>query len=83
MMNEYFYVNNEISEGLFIILQTLDALEYKYSDLPIQIKKDITILKEHLTDIIELKDTYSNLDLEGVKLIHQYVYNNIDDVEGK
>lgn len=35
-MNKYVYDNHEIHEGMFVILQTLDALEGKYCGIPTQ-----------------------------------------------
>ena len=80
-MSKHVYVNTEMNEGMFVILQTLEALECKYcGGIPKDIEKEIATLKRHLIDRIEGKDKYPDVDFEDVLLIHQYIYNK-DEIE--
>ena len=75
-MSKYVYDNHEIHEGMFVILQTLDALEGKYCGaLPDDIEEEMSQLKRHLISYVEPKDKYEDLDFEDTKLILQYIYN--------
>ena len=80
-MSKFIYVNNEINEGMFVILQTIEALECKYcGGIPKDIEKEMATFKKHLIDRLEGKDKYPDVDFEDVKLIHQYIYNK-DEIE--
>ncbi len=58
-MSKYVYDNHEIHEGMFVILQTLDALEGKYcGSLPDDIEEEMAQFKRHLISYVEPKDKY-------------------------
>lgn len=80
-MNKYIYDNVEINEGVFVILQTIEAFEGKYyGALPKHIEDELKKFKSMLINEIEGKDKYEEIDFADIKLIQQFIYNK-DEVE--
>ena len=83
-MSKYVYDNHEIHEGMFVILQTLDALEGKYcGSLPDDIEEEMAQFKKHLISYVEPKDKYEDVDFADTSLICQYIYYKDDIIKYK